>query len=57
MEVDFWGVRAVVVRIHLLLKHSSEKLISYRKRSEMNVKAAENPKFSGYHSSFPSRNF
>jgi hypothetical protein len=26
--------------------------ISYRKRSEMNVKAAENPKFPGDHSSF-----
>jgi hypothetical protein len=39
-----------------MLKHSSEKLHSIRKGSEMNVKAAENPKFSVYHSSFPSRN-
>jgi hypothetical protein len=39
-----------------MLKHSSEKLNFIPKRSEMDVKAAENPKFSGYHSSFPSRN-
>jgi hypothetical protein len=43
-----------------MLKHSSEKLFHTEKEveeeEEMNVKAAENPKFLGYQSSFPSRN-
>jgi hypothetical protein len=39
-----------------MLKYSSEKLNFIQKKSEMNVKAAENPKLSGFHSSFPSRN-
>jgi hypothetical protein len=56
MEVDFWGVKsrgcenshATEVKCSNTLQKS---LISYPNRSEMNVKAAENPKFSGYHSS------
>jgi hypothetical protein len=32
-----------------MLKHSSEKLNFISKKSDMNVKAAENPKFSGFH--------
>jgi hypothetical protein len=61
MEVDFWVVKsrgcenshATEVKCSNILQKS---WISYRKRSETNVKAAENPKFSGFHSSFPSRN-
>jgi hypothetical protein len=61
MEVDFWGVKSSscenshateVKRWNISQKRS----ISYRERSKMNVKSAENPKFSGYHSSFLSRN-
>jgi hypothetical protein len=61
MEVDFWGVKssgyenshATEVKCSNIPQNS---YISYRKRSEMNVKATENLKLSGYHSSFPSRN-
>jgi hypothetical protein len=64
MEVDFWGLKisgcenshATEVKCSNIPQKS---LISYQKRSEINVKAAENPKFSGYHryhSSIPSRN-
>jgi hypothetical protein len=61
MEVVFWGVKssgwenshATKVKC---LNIPQKSQIPYRKRSEMNVKAAENPKFSGYYSSFPSKN-
>jgi hypothetical protein len=59
MEVDFCGVKSSGFEnshaTEVKCSTSPQKsYISYRKRSEMNVEAAENPKFSGHHSSFPS---
>jgi hypothetical protein len=61
MEVDFRGVKSSgCENSHATEVKSSnipqKSLISYRKRSEINVKAAENSKLSGYLFSFPSRN-
>jgi hypothetical protein len=39
-----------------MLKHSSEKLIFIPKKKRNERQSRRNPKFSGYHSSFPSRN-
>jgi hypothetical protein len=43
IEMDFWRVE-------------SSGCENTPKIASLNVKAAENPKFSGFHSSFPSRN-
>jgi hypothetical protein len=56
MEVDFWGVKSNGCRNSHATEVKCSKIPHNRKRSEMNVKAAENPKFSGYRSSSPSRN-
>jgi hypothetical protein len=60
MEVDFWGVKSsgceISHAISEMLKHSSEKLNFIPKKKRKERQSHRNPKFSGYHSSFPSRN-
>jgi hypothetical protein len=57
VEVDFWGVKSSGCENSHATEVKSSNIpqksqISYRNRSEMNVKDAGQPKFSGFHSSF-----
>jgi hypothetical protein len=62
MEMCFWGVNcgSGCENLHATeVEYSNipqKSKISYRKRSEMKIKADENLKYYGFHSSFPSRN-